>query len=147
MNYVFELFVNKDVITKEDFAIFYTTLSGYVGGFKRLRFHILLKDKHVRYFIQSDRDLSAISSSVTFCVLMPMEPEIVALPTHISKERFVNFVTGGSLLNLQEKISIKRGRTLEHFVCDVQKITTTKAKVSVKLYFKNAGGGWSLAKK
>lgn len=147
MTHVFELYINKEVVTEEDFSKFYSALSGYVGGFKKLRFHVLLRDKHVRYFVQSDRDLSAISSSVTFCVLMPVDTKEAELPTHSSRERFVNFVTGGSLINLQEKIAIKRGRTLEHFVCDVRKLSSNKAKVSLKLYFKNAGGGWSLAKK
>jgi hypothetical protein len=56
MTNVFELYINKEVVTEEDFLKFYSALSGYVGGFKKLRFHVLLRDKHVRYFVQSDRD-------------------------------------------------------------------------------------------
>ncbi len=147
MSHVFELFINKDKVTKEDFQTFYTTLSGYMGGLKKLCFHILLIDKHVRYFVASDRDLSAISSNVTFCVLKPAEESVVELPKHSSRERFINFVNGGSLLNLQEKVSVKRGKNLEHFVCDVRRVTSGTAKVTIKLYFKNAGGEWSLSKK
>lgn len=147
MNQVFELYINKDEIKAEDFQKFFTVLSGYIGSFKKIRFHILLRDNHVRYFIQSDRDLSAISSSVDFCVLMPKSQNTVKLPEHISRERFINFVTGGSLVNLQEKISIKRGKTLDHFVCDVRRVSANKAQVTLRLYFKNSGGEWSLSKK
>ncbi len=147
MSHAFELFINKDVVTKEDFFNFYTVLSGYLGGMKKLRFHILLKDSHVRYFVQSDRDLSAISSNVTFCVLKAVDTETVKLPAHSGRERFVNFVTGGTLLNLQEKMSVKRGKTLEHFVCEVRRVTPTLAQTTIKLYFKDAGGNWSLSKK
>jgi Helicase HerA, central domain/Type IV secretion-system coupling protein DNA-binding domain len=147
MTHAFELFINKDIVTKEDFLSFYTALSGYVGSFKKLRFHIILKDSHVRYFVQSDRDLSAISSNVTFCVLRPVDAHTVSLPSHVSRERFIQFITGGTLLNLKEKMAIKRGKTLEHFACDVRRLTTGRAQVTLLLYFKNAGGEWSLAKK
>jgi hypothetical protein len=147
MTHVFELFINKDAVTSNDFSNLYTSLSGYLGSFKKISFHVLFSNNHIRYFIQSERDLSAISSSITFCVLKPVDAETTKIPPHSSRERFVNFVTGGSLLDLREKMSVKRGVTLEHFVCDVQRITTTKAHATIKLYFKNAGGGWSLSKK
>lgn len=78
---------------------------------------------------------------------MPKSQNTVKLPEHISRERFINFVTGGSLVNLQEKISIKRGKTLDHFVCDVRRVSANKAQVTLRLYFKNSGGEWSLSKK
>lgn len=147
MTHVFELYINKDKVTTENFQAFYTTLSGYTGSFKKLRFHILLKGNHVRYFVQSDRDLSAISSNVTFCTLKPVDRHTVSIPKEVKRERFVNFITGGTLLNLQEKMSIKRGRTLEHFVCDVTRISSSKAKVNLMLFFKNAANEYSVAKK
>ncbi len=147
MSQVFELFINKSAVTEEDFRGFYTTISGHLGTYKKIRFHILLRDNRVRYFVESDKDLSAVSSGLSFCVLRPATEEEVALPKHSSRERFVNFVTGGSLLDLQEKMSVKRGKTLEHFVCDVQRINFEYAKVNTRLYFKDAGGKYSLAKK
>jgi hypothetical protein len=147
MTHAFELYINKDAVTTDDFSNLYTSLSGYLGTFKKIRFHILFSNNHIRYFIQSDRDLSAISSSITFCVLKPVDTKVVSLPQHVSRERFVNFVTGGTLLDLREKMSVKKGKTLEHFVCDVQRLTSSKAHTTIRMYFKNAGGGWTLSKK
>ena len=144
---VFELTINKDAVTTEDFQQLYTSITGYLGAFSKVRFHIILTDKRVRYLIESTKDLSPISSNVPFCVIVPASESDAALPKATSKERFVNFVTGGTLLELREKLAVKRGKNLEHFVCDVQKITAQKAMVNISIFFKNAGGEWSVSKK
>jgi hypothetical protein len=147
MSQVFELFINKNAVTEEDFKGLYATVSGHLGTYKKIRFHILLRDNRVRYFIESDKDLSALSSGLTFCVLRPVELSEVALPNHGSRERFINFVQGGTLLDLQEKVSVKRGKKLDHFVCEVRRINFEYAKTTMRLYFKDAAGEYSVAKK
>jgi DNA helicase HerA-like ATPase len=147
MPYALELIINKSEVTEEDFRTLYTTVSSYLGSLKKVRFHISLKDNRIRYFIESENDLSALSSGLHFGVLRPVEESEVSLPEHTSKERFVNFVTGGTLLDLQEKMSVKRSKTLEHFVCDVRRINFEYAKVSTRMYFKNATGQYSVASK
>jgi DNA helicase HerA-like ATPase len=147
MKHAFELYINKEVITAEEFNEFYASITNYIGLLAKVRFHIMLADNHVRYFVEADKDLSALSSSITFGVLQPVDNSEVAPPTKATRESFVNFVKGGSLLDLQEKISVKRGKRLEHFVCDATRLTNTKSKIDLKMYFKNAGNQWSVAKK
>jgi hypothetical protein len=147
MNYAFELYVSKSEVTTKDFSELYMTTTGYIGLLAKIRFHIKLSNNNLRYFIEADKDLSVISGSIPFGVLKPVSLDEVALPLHTSRERFVNFVKGGSVIDLHEKFSVKRGKHLEHFVCDVVRVTATKAKVDIKLYFKNAGDEWSLASK
>ncbi len=147
MKYAFELYTNKDEVTAKDFNELYTTVTGYIGMLAKVRFHVKLGDNNLRYFIESDKDISSTSGSITFGVLRPVASEEVALPSHVSRERFVNFVKGGSLIDLHEKLAVKRGKHLEHVVCDATRVTSTKAKVDLKLYFKDGGGQWSLASK
>jgi len=145
MEHVSELIINKNEVTKEDFLGLYNAISGHLGTLKKVRFHILLRDNHVRYFVESDKDLGTLTSSVHFAVLQPAKKEDIQLPSHTKRERFVNFNSGGNLLNMQEKLSVKRGKVLEHFVCDVRKVNFEYAKVNMLLYFKDAAGQYSLA--
>ncbi|QQS65221.1 type IV secretion system DNA-binding domain-containing protein [Candidatus Saccharibacteria bacterium] len=144
---VFELVVSKSQVTKEDFFELYNTLTAHLGTFSSVKFHILMRENHFRYFVESDRDLSSISGSVHFCVLREVQEKEIELPKHVSRERFVNFVTSGSLTTLKEKMSLRRGKMLEHFVCQVTRVNFEYAHVKMLLYFKNAKGDYSLAKK
>lgn len=146
MKYAFELYINKDRVTQKDFLELYNTATGYIGVLAKIRFHLKLGDNNLRYFIEADKDLSTLSGSIPFGVLKPVDHEEVALPTHSSRESFVNFVKGGSLIDLHEKISVKRGKHLEHVVCDAKRITSGKAKIDIGLYFRS-GNQWSKATK
>lgn len=85
MTKAFELFLNKEQVSEEDFLSLYTTATGYLGNFSKLRLHMILAKGHVRYYIESDKDLSALSSNLTFCVLKPVANEEVKLPVHTKK--------------------------------------------------------------
>lgn len=147
MSYVFELFINKDEITKEAFQAFYQAVASYSGAFKVVRFHITLHDNHMRYFIESDKDLSALSSANDFCTLKPVEPEEIKLPDGSAKQGFFNLASGGNLLNLKEKMSVKKGVQLEHFICESRWLTKKYDQVSLTFHFKNAAGMPTVAKK
>ena len=147
MKYAFELYISKDAITKGDFEKFYSSVTSYIGFLASVRFHIKLDNNNVRYFVEADKDLSALSSSLEFGVMQPVDSAVIEQPKDAKRESFVNFVSGGNLLDLQEKLSVKRNKNLEHFVCDATRLTNSKSKIDIKLFFKNAANEWSVAKK
>ncbi len=145
MRYVSELIIGKDIVTKEDFLEFYNTVAGHIGNLRRFRFHIILSQNHIRYYVESDKNLETLTSSAHFAVLQPVDEDTIKTPIAPNRERFVNFGSGTNLLSMQEKIAVKRGKHLEHFVCDIRKINFEYAKVSMQLYFKGAAGEYSIA--
>jgi len=147
MKYAFELYVSKDEVTQKDIQDLYDSVSGYLGFLTKVRFHIKLANNQIRYFIESDKDLESLSGNIEFGILQPVDIDEVKLPVTKKRESFVGFVKGGTLLELHEKMSVKRSKKLEHFVCDAVRLTNDKAKVNIKLLFRNAGDEWSVSNK
>ncbi len=147
MSYVFELFINKDEITKEAFAAFNKSIASNSGLLKKIRYHITLHDNHMRYFIESEKDLSSLSSANDFCTLQPVEAEEIATPENPGKQGFFTLPSGGNLLNLQEKMSTKKNIKLEHFICETRWLTDKYDQVSLSFYFNDAAGQPVVAKK
>lgn len=147
MQYVFELYINKDEVTKEAFQAFYKAVANYIGVLKTVRFHVTLHDNHMRYFVESEKDLSALSSANDFCTLKPVEPDAIATPDNPSKQGFFSLAAGGNILNLQEKMSVKKNVKLEHVVCETRWLSKKYDQVSLVFYFKDAAGQPTVAKK
>lgn len=143
----FEIYLLDDVTTQQQWDILYSALLNFGGvlGWFELVFHCV--DNVVRFFVISDKDLSHLSNNVDGVLLRPSTKDAVDLPAHHGKTRFVQFVSGGNLLDLKEKMGVRRGLQLEFATFSVRVLSEKRALVNSKLLFKDASGRWVAAKK
>ena len=143
----FEIYINSNSLTTENWQKFYKVVNSYSGIVGKFRLVVDLRDKVVRFYIQSDKDLSVISNDLESMIIRDVPVGTIRIPEATSKERFVNFVTGGNLLDTKEKLAVKMGKDLEVVVFDVRAISATNAYVKVAMYFKAGAGSYSIASK
>ena len=139
----FELYLTGESLTAENWQKLYGALVSYLGLLGKFQVTFWCHDNVVRYFISCDRDLSALSNSIEGVLLRPVGDDYLDVPKESSRERFLRFVTGGNLLDLKEKMSVKRAKNLEYATFRVRIVNIEKAYIRGAMYFTNAGGDWS----
>ena len=144
--YYFELYILTENLSAENWAKFYQAL-GQLGGIVS-KFEIIFRcsDNVVRYFVVSDKDLSGLSNNIDGVILRPVDKSGLKPPLANSKERLVQFVTGGNLLDLKEKYAAQKGKDLEYASFKVSGLKS-KAIIKANLYFKNKASHYSKASK
>ena len=143
----FELYILGDNLTRENWSDFYKACVQYSGILGKFELTFRCTDNVVRFFITSDKDLSPLSNSIEGIILRPVEATELKLPHAHAKEKMVQFVTGGNLLDLKEKYNVKKAKDLEYAVFRVRSLGPSKAIASVSLYFKNKARQYSKADK
>lgn len=143
----FELYILTDQLTADNWLKFYKALVSYLGLLGKFEITFRCTDNVVRLFISCDKDLGTISNNLEGMILRPVSPSELEPPQTLGKEWLVQYVPGGNLLDLKEKSSVKKGKDLQYVVFKVRIVNVEKCLVRTRLYFKNAGGGWSIAKK
>lgn len=143
----FELYILTDQLLQEHWTKLYKALLSYLGTFSKFELTFRCTDNVVRFFISSDKDLSSLSNNLEGILLRPVDEKELELPHTSTKERFMQFVAGGNLLDLKEKTAVKKSKDLQYAVFKVRAINIEKAIVRSNLYFKNTGNTWSKASK
>lgn len=147
MKFCFELYLKSNIATKEQWQQFYTTLTAHIGYLNECRIVITIKENVVRYFVLADRDLGVLSNNIEIGVLRPVKDSECELPKISGKERIIRYVAGGNILDLREKVTLKRGKQLEYIVIRSRRVNVEKSLTKIDLYFKTPSGGYSLNKK
>ena len=143
----FELYLLGDRLTAGQWLQFYNVLLPHLGllGSFSLTFHCA--NNVVRYFVSCRKDISPMSNGLDGILLRPVD-RVLAEPLHVSvRERLVQYVTGGNLLDLKEKMHIKKAKDLQYARFNVKSLGGTRAIVQSSLYFKDRSGAWSYAQR
>ncbi len=143
----FEIYILSDELTSDQWTKFYKSLLSYLGTFSKFEITFKCTDNVLRFFISSTRDLSSISNNLEGIVLRPVDEKELEVPQAQAKERFLQFVTGGNVLDLKEKFAVKKAKDLQYIVFRVRAVNIEKSIVRSAFYFKNAGDRWSKASK
>ena len=147
MHQHFELYIVTDELQPAHWTKLYKALISYLGAFAKFELTMRASDNVVRFFVSSNKDLSSLSNNIEGFLLRPVSLTEFELPHAHTTEHFLQFVTGGNILDLKEKTSIKKTKDLEYASFKVRTLTADKAVVKGFFYFKNAGGTWSVATK
>lgn len=147
MKHKFELSILTDNLEQSHWEKFYKTLLTQLGVFGKFKLILSTKNSVIRFFVECDRDLGTLSNNIEGLLFQPTDNEQYNLPTSYSKERIVQFITGGNLLDLKEKYNVKKAKDLEYVSFDVRLINFEKAIVKCALYFKDSSGHYSMSKK
>lgn len=143
MKYTFELYILGDQLTKEDWNKFYQSLSSYIGVLGKFELIFTCKDNVIRFFVASEKDIGSLSNNIDGLLLRPVDNKELNLPAVSRKERNVQFVNSGNILDLKEKYAVKKAQDLQIAKFRIRTVNPTKAVVNVELLFKNAGNVWS----
>lgn len=146
MEHWFEIYLLRDDLNKDAWQTIMVGISQYIGMLKSWKLIVSLENNTVRYYVGANKDVGTLSTNLDGVVLRPVKPADVKLPTTTSTERFVNYVVGGSFLDLREKYQVKRQKELEIVELTIRMLNTEKAHVAGRLFFKSPGG-YSVAKK
>jgi hypothetical protein len=147
MQHNFELYVLTDTLTPAIWTKFYQAVMQYSGLLGKFELTVRLTDNVVRFFIRSDKDLSALSNNIDGLLLQPISVAETQPPSSRSQERLVQFVAGGNLLDLKEKYAVKKAKDLEFVVLKVRGLGTQKSFGHINLYFKGVAGHYTIADK
>lgn len=142
-----EIYILSDTVKADDWQMLGDAISQYGGSLARYKVIVKIADNTVKFFVESAQELSGLSNSVTGMVLRPVGAETAKLPQHHGKQRFVQFVTGGNLLDLKEKYAIKSSKSLEFVRIDVRTFGSTKAVVTIEMLFLGLDKRWYKATK
>ena len=145
MKYSFELYLKTNKAEKDQWQAFYTALTAHIGYMNKCRIVVKIKDSVIRYFVMSDKDLGVLSNNIDIGVLRPVPLSELGIP-HVKKaERMVFF--SGNLLDLRERMKVKRGKELELVMLDARRVNAEKSIVTMNLIFRNPGGVYSVNRK
>lgn len=140
MNYCFEIYLLNDKVTRQQWQRLYDAICSYSGILPKFRLIVTINNNIVRYFLLSDQDFGALANNLDGLILRPVSKGECKTPASQRKRRFVQFVTGGNLLDFKEKHEVKHTEELQHAVFDMRAINKKKAVVKARLYFKDAAG-------
>lgn len=147
MKMYFELYILDEDLSAEKWKKLYSALVSYLGVLGKFEVVFWCHENIVRYFVGANRDVSSLSNSLEGMLLRPVPEGELEIPKPLSKERFLMYVAGGNLLDMKEKVAIKRAKQLEYVVFTVRIVNIEKAYVKGKMYFQNAVKLWSVAGK
>ncbi|RTK93721.1 DUF87 domain-containing protein [Candidatus Saccharibacteria bacterium] len=143
----YEMYLLKDQLEAESWKGIVIGLSQYIGFLKTWRLIVAIEKNTIRYYIGTNKDVGTLSNNLEGVVLRPVDHKEVRLPKQYSSQRFIQYVTGGTFLDLKEKYQVKRSIELEYIDLVIRTINVEKAHVKAGLYFKNKAGAYSVARK
>jgi hypothetical protein len=146
MQYYFEIYFLDDDISQAEWQKLYAAIMQYGSLLESFELILQISDNVVRFFVISNNDLSALSNNIEGLVLRPIAAEDIQLPKPTKKERFVQFPTGGNVLDLKEKMKVKRGKELEYARFKIKSVSSTKAVVKGEVHYKGVGDNWFSSK-
>jgi hypothetical protein len=135
MNYQFEVYILSDQLVAQQWERLYKAFRAHLGPLARFEIICDYRSNIVRYIVCCNRDLSFISNSLEGMLLRLLVAERVVLPEAAGKEPQIQFVTGGSLLDLKEKYVVKRSRDLQLAYLKVRMLGSGRALTNIDLYF------------
>lgn len=147
MQHYFELYFLQDDLTREHWQKLYAAILQYGGRFEKFDLVFRVTDNVVRVFIASNKDISVLSNNIDALLLRPVAAKELDPPTATQVERFVSFPTGGNILDLKEKIQVKRQKDLQYARFTVRTVHAAKAVVKGELFFRGVGDVWYRSKK
>lgn len=147
MQYWYELYLLNDIFQRDDWQQVLMGISQYIGFLTQWKLVVRIEHSTVRYYVGANRDIGLLSSNLTGAVLRPVGVEDLKLPHKAASERFVQYVAGGSLLDMREKYHVQRQKDLEIAVLAIRMAGADKAHTSIRLYFKGLSGHYTSAHK
>jgi hypothetical protein len=122
-------------------------ISQYIGLLRAWQLVVRIENSTLRYYIASDYDIGSLSNNLEDVVLRPVDTDKIKLPKADTNEGFVQFVTGGNLLDLREKYQVKRAKELDWVAFKIRMFNADRAIVDGDFYFRGSNKQYSRSHK
>lgn len=143
----FEMYLLKDSYDVEAWQKMLAAMSLHIGLLRGWTILVHIDNSTVHYFVGTNRDISSLSAQLEGVVLRPVDTGLVQPPTQASRERLVQFVSDGNVLDMREKYQVKRGKELEWAALSIRQLNAEKIYGNVQFCFKSTSGQYSIANK
>jgi len=147
MRYYFEIYLLHDQLERDQWMKLYGAIATFAGRMSKFELVFRCSDNVVRFFIASSKDIGSLSNNLDGMLLRPVDKSELDLPALHGKAHFIQYVSGGNILDLKEKLAVKKGLQLEHATFAVTILGAKQAVVRTDLIAKDAAGRWLQAKK
>lgn len=111
----FEIFTQKDKISKIDWQLLLGKISSYYNNFT---IEVSFDRSVVEFFIYSNKDISSLGTKLDNFILKPIKKQI----TFTGKKINLQLPTKENILNFKEKEEIKKSRIITNIYVQVRKI-------------------------
>lgn len=146
MQHIFEIYSTSEQISEDQWRAFYKAITQYTGKFTKFEVVFVCSDNIIQYFVNSDSDLASLSTNINGLIIRPVAKGI-RVPANHKRKKFVNFVTGGSILDLKEKYQVKNSLNLQYMILKIRSVGNDKALIRAELYFTGTDDSWFKATK
>jgi energy-coupling factor transporter ATP-binding protein EcfA2 len=147
MDHWYELYLLVDKIDIDQWQGIMMAMSQHIGYLKTWKLMVMIENSTVRYFVGTNKDIGLLSNNLDGVVLRPVNTDEIVVPVVRAKQRFINFIAGGTVLDIREKYQVKRSVELVSALFSIRTANPRRAHVKLTLLFKNAAGSYSNASK
>lgn len=147
MKYWYEVYLLRDELDRDAWQGILFGISQHIGLLSQWKLVLTVDNSTVHYFVGTNKDVGLLSSNLEGVVLRPVGQEMIKVLSKSGTERFVQYVSGGNLLDLREKYLVKRHKELSQAEFAIRTVNIEKAHVKMKLYFQTASKVYSVASK
>ncbi len=138
---IFELILQKNQITAEEWQKLVATIARHTKGFKPFSVAVVFKENIIRYFLISKKDLSQLSTGLEGVIIGSASEEdrkLLELPESPDKIRFLKVPAGGTLTDIRENYKLHESLSLYLAIIDVQRVGKRLA-AKLHAYFSFSG--------
>ena len=136
MEYVFEIYLTKKYVPKDDWQKLINAISNFNGFLRKWKIIVINKKNYIRYFVKTRCSLPATINGLDSFMLKPIKG--VKLPKSSSSFVFIPKI-GSSIIDLINYYEIKNRGNLIYFEINFLKIYDDKIKSLVVFYLKKNG--------
>lgn len=136
--HTFELILQKNNITDEEWRQLVLNLSSSLKGFRPFTLVVAFNKNLLRYFVLSKRDLSEVSTGIEGIIIVPAREEdelSFKIPEDYSRIGFLKIPTEGTLIDLKERYKLQEGLDLKAVHLEVQCFPGKRLMTKMKTYF------------
>ncbi len=145
--YWFELYLMRDEYSASDWTKTIGSISQHIGYLKSWKLFVHIENGTLIYYVGSNKDIGKLSNNLVDVVLRPIESSVVTAPSRTKKERMIQLVTGGNILDIKERYDIKRGKSLEWAAFSIRMINIERAICEAQFCFVDNLDVFSTARK
>lgn len=111
--YLAEILLTKETYTAEDWQKLVLVIAKHVGGLQPLELLVGFRDNHVRFFVESKKDVSTLSGGLDGFMLKAAElGDGLSIPKAAKRQHFLRIPTGGNVLDLKERYNVQENKQL-----------------------------------
>lgn len=140
MNYIYEIFLSTSHLQAGDLDALNFKIARNIPAFSSYKIDIYFKDGIMRFFIESDKDISHVSEGLSLGVLKQIDNLPVDYSgSSVPKQRFLNLQSSKNIYEFRERIQSKKNLELELAVFKIKVLPMQTLLTKGEFYYNSHG--------